>query len=227
MPPPALAGIRLLIFDLDGTLVDSKRDLALSVNAMRECMGLGPLAEDAIASYIGHGVTVLVRRALGEDASEERVQTAQAMFLEYYREHMLDHTRIYPGVRETLEELRDRRLAVLTNKPVRFSREMLERLGLASLFTFIYGGNSFPLKKPDPVGVQALLRDLGVSTRETLIVGDSETDVLTGRNAGIWTCGVTYGFGFETLENTPPDLLLGDLRDLPLLLDGWTGTAGE
>ncbi len=226
MPQPALTAIRLLIFDLDGTLVDSKKDLALSVNAMRDRMGLGPLPDDLIASYVGHGVSVLVHRALEEQATEGDVQRAMGIFLEYYREHMLDHTQTYSGVREALEELCDRRLAVLTNKPVRFSREMLDRLGLAHVFSFIYGGNSFPQKKPDPVGVQTLLRDLGLSAREALIVGDSETDVLTGRNAGIWTCGVTYGFGFDTLENTPPDLLLGDLRDLPLLLDGWTAAAG-
>lgn len=235
MPQPALTAIRLLIFDLDGTLVDSKKDLALSVNAMRDRMGLGPLPDDLIASYVGHGVSVLVRRALhrpgagrapSEEATEEDVQKGLEFFLEHYRVHMLDHTQTYSGVREALEELSDRRLAVLTNKPVRFSREMLERLGLAHIFSFIYGGNSFPQKKPDPVGVQALLRDLGLPAREALIVGDSETDVLTGRNASIWTCGVTYGFGFDTLENTPPDLLLGDLRDLPLLLDGWTAAAG-
>lgn len=220
MSQHALAGIRLLIFDLDGTLVDSKQDLAMSVNAMRERMGLGPLPEEVTASYVGHGVAVLVRRALGEQATEEDVQRALSIFLEYYRLHMLDHTTTYPGVREALEELRDRRLAVLTNKPVNFSREMLERLGIASHFAFIYGGNSFPQKKPDPVGARKLMSDLGASPRETLMVGDSDTDVLTGRNAGVWTCGVTYGFGSRTLENVQPDIVLGDLRDLPLLLNG-------
>jgi phosphoglycolate phosphatase len=126
------------------------------------------------------------------------------IFLDYYREHMLDHTTLYPGVRGGLEQLGDRTLAVLTNKPVRFSREMLERLGLAPLFTAIYGGNSFPQKKPDPVGVEKLMADTGARERQTLMVGDSDTDVLTGRNAGVWTCGVTYGFGAHTLEETPP-----------------------
>jgi phosphoglycolate phosphatase len=222
IPKQTLRNIRLLIFDLDGTLVDSKKDLALSVKVMRERMGLGPLPEDVVASYVGQGVAVLVRRALGEQATGEEVEKATSIFLDYYRLHMLDNTGTYPGVREALEELRGKKLAVLTNKPVNFSREILRRLNLADLFSSVYGGNSFAQKKPDPVGVKKLMSDMGVSAEETLMVGDSDTDVLTGRNAGVWTCGVTYGFGAHTLEDTPPDLILGDLRDLPLLLDGGT-----
>jgi phosphoglycolate phosphatase len=220
IPGQALTEIKLVVFDLDGTLVDSKQDLALSVNAMRERMGLGPLALDLIASYIGHGVTVLVQRALGDLASTENVQNCLAFFLQYYEQHMLDNTRAYPGVPEALEELRHRRLAVLTNKPVRFSRVMLERLALAPYFALVYGGNSFPQKKPDPVGLQKIMDELRVPPRQTLIVGDSDTDVLTGRNANVWTCGVTYGFGAHTLEEVSPDFLLANLRELPRLLNG-------
>ncbi len=220
IPKQALRNIRLLIFDLDGTLVDSKKDLALSVNAMRERMGLGPLPEDIVASYVGQGVAVLVRRALGEQATREGVEKATSIFLDHYRLHMLDNTSTYPGVREALEELRGKKLAVLTNKPVSFSREMLRRLNIGDLFSSVYGGNSFAQKKPDPLGVKKLMSETGVSAEETLMVGDSDTDVLTGRNAGVWTCGVTYGFGAHTFEDTPPDLIVGDLRDLPLLLDG-------
>jgi phosphoglycolate phosphatase len=225
IPDHILAGMQLVVFDLDGTLVDSKVDLALSVNAMRAQMGLGPLPLDLIASYVGHGVTVLVRRALGDQASRENVEKGLAFFLDYYRLHMLDHTSTYPGVREALAELRDRKLAVLTNKPVHFSREMLTRLGIASHFSHIYGGNSFPVKKPDPIGVLKLMGDLKVLPQETIIVGDSDTDVLTGRNAGVWTCGVTYGFGASTLAEVPPDLLLNDLRQLPALLNGRRGSS--
>ncbi len=226
IPKPALDDIKLVIFDLDGTLVDSKEDLALSVNAMRERMGLPAVRHDVIASYVGHGVTTLVRRALGAEASDEKIEKGMIIFLDYYREHMLDHTTLYPGVRGALEQLGGRTLAVLTNKPVRFSREMLERLGLAPLFTAIYGGNSFPQKKPDPMGVERLMADTGARERQTLMVGDSDTDVLTGRNAGVWTCGVTYGFGAHTLEEAPPDFIVGDLRDLPLLLNGGKAVAG-
>lgn len=216
----ALTDVQLLVFDLDGTLVDSKKDLALSVNAMREQMQLEPLPFELIASYVGQGVQTLVRRALGEQASHANVEKGLGFFLEYYHIHMLDNTHTYPGVREALEELRDRRLAVLTNKPVRFSREMLARLGIASCFAYIYGGNSFPQKKPDPIGVNKLMGDLKTPRLQTMMVGDSDTDVLTGRNARVWTCGVTYGFGASTLKDTPPDLLLDDLRELPPLLNG-------
>jgi len=212
--------VRLLVFDLDGTLVDSKQDLALSVNAMRAEMGLAHLPLDLIASYVGHGVTLLVRRSLGAHATSENVEKGLAFFLAYYRDHMLDHTAPYPGVAEALETLGGHKMAVLTNKPVHFSREMLTRLGFAPYFAYIYGGNSFPQKKPDPIGLHKLMEDLQISARETLMVGDSDIEVLTGRNAGVWTCGVTYGFGAHTLQTVPPDLVIGDMRELPPLLDG-------
>ena len=211
--------VRLLVFDLDGTLVDSKQDLALSVNAMRMEMGLDPLPLDLIASYVGHGVTLLVRRSLGSLATSENVERGLAFFLDYYRDHMLDHTGPYPGVTEALEELAGHKMAVLTNKPVNFSREMLTRLGYGSFFAYIYGSNSFPQKKPDPMGLHKLMEDLQTPARQTVMVGDSDTDILTGRNAGVWTCGVTYGFGAHTLAKVSPDLVIDDLRELPPLLD--------
>jgi phosphoglycolate phosphatase len=164
--------VRLLVFDLDGTLVDSKQDLALSVNAMRTEMGLAPLPLDLIASYVGHGVTLLVRRSLGPLATSENVEKGLAFFLNYYRDHMLDHTGPYPGVAEALDKLAGHKMAVLTNKPVNFSREMLTRLGFAPFFAYIYGGNSFPQKKPDPTGLHKLMEDLQVPARQTLT--DSE-----------------------------------------------------
>jgi phosphoglycolate phosphatase len=215
-----LEEIQLLIFDLDGTLVDSELDLALSVNVMLQAMGKKPLSTECIASYIGRGVKVLVSRALGPDAAEDDVERGIELFLDHYRQHMLDHTVPYPGVREALEDLRSRKMAVLTNKPVKFSRMMLAGLGLAQHFAFIYGGNSFENKKPDPVGVLQLMSDVHVPATGTLMIGDSVSDVLAGRNAGVWTCGVIYGFGSPTLQEAPPDLMIGDLRELPLLLNG-------
>ena len=212
--------VRLLVFDLDGTLVDSKLDLALSVNAMRNEMGLAPLALEVIASYVGHGVTLLVRRSLGTHATSEDVEKGLAFFLAYYRDHMLDNTAPYPGVSEALEKLDGHKMAVLTNKPVVFSREMVTRLGFASYFSYVYGGNSFPQKKPDPMGLHKLMEDLQISARETLMVGDSDTDIITGRNAGALTCGVTYGFGAHTLQKVSPDLVIDDMRELPPLLNG-------
>ena len=216
----SLAVVELLVFDLDGTLIDSKQDLALSVNAVRERVGLEPLPYDTVASYVGRGVAMLVRRALGEGATDEAVEQGVAFFLEYYRAHMLDHTVTYPGVREALRALDGRKLAVLTNKPVRFSQSILSGLGIAGYFTHIYGGNSFDHKKPDPIGLVTIMRESAVLPGQTMIVGDSDTDVLTGRNAGVWTCGVTYGLAPETLQTTTPDFMLDDLRELPALLEG-------
>ena len=215
-----LANIQLLIFDLDGTLVDSETDLMQSVNAVRSQMGLGPLPGETISSYVGDGVTTLMERAMGSSASGEDVRKAVTLFLAHYRLHMLDHTVPYTGVRESLERLKDRKLAVLTNKPARFSRDLLAGLGMAGCFSFIYGGDSFARKKPDPEGIIKLMSDTGHSKMQSIMIGDSATDVLTGRNAGVLTCGVTYGIGSHTLETTPPDLLIGDFRDLPGLLKG-------
>jgi phosphoglycolate phosphatase len=220
MPPPTFSQIRLLIFDLDGTLIDTKTDLVLSVNAMREQMGFTRLDTTLVVSYVGQGVTALIRRALGDGASDEEVTRARAIFLDYYRRHLLDNTVLYPGVREALEELRDRTMAVLTNKDVDLSRKILTGLGVSQYFTAIYGDRSFNQRKPDPVGVVKLMQDVGTSARQTMIIGDSDTDVLTGRNAGVWTCGVTYGFGAHTLETVPPDVLLGNLSELADLLKG-------
>ena len=143
----------VLIFDLDGTLVDSKKDLTTSVNHIRNRFDLPVLAEEEIARFIGNGALALIRCALAEKASEINVQAALQMFLSYYKAHMLDSTDLYPGVRETLDRLSDCRLAVLTNKPVHFSCAMLDGLGIYKHFVAVYGGNSFDQKKPDPVGV--------------------------------------------------------------------------
>ncbi len=211
----------LLIFDLDGTLIDSQLDLAHSVNAMREHMGLAPLANETIYSYVGNGAPVLVRRALGAGSSEADVERGLAFFLQYYREHMLDNTVLYPGVRDALDSFRDARIrmAVLTNKPVRFSEAIVAGLGLAGHFLRIYGGNSFEQKKPDPVGVETLLRETGAGRERTMMIGDSAVDVRTARNARVHAVGMTYGFQPLTLESDPPDILLDNMADLvPIVL---------
>jgi phosphoglycolate phosphatase len=202
--------MELIIFDLDGTLIDSKLDLAHAVNAMRTHMGLAPLEHELIYSYVGNGAPVLVRRALGPEMPQEEVDRGLEFFLAYYRDHMLDHTTLYPGVRETLEKLanEDRRLAVLTNKPVRISAAIVDGLGIGGHFFRVYGGNSFPEKKPHPMGVETLLRESGARKDRTLMVGDSAVDIRTARNAGIPCCGVTYGFQPESLEADPPDFLI-------------------
>jgi phosphoglycolate phosphatase len=215
----------LLIFDLDGTLVDSKLDLAQAVNATRSHMGMSPLDNERVYSYVGNGAPVLIRRAMGAQATEPEVQEALEFFLEYYREHYLDYTTLYPGVREALDRLRaaGKRMAVLTNKPVRISRAILEGLGVAGHFFQIYGGNSFDLKKPDPVGVAALIKETGIPADRCLMIGDSSVDIQTARNAGVASCGVTYGFQPETLADPAPDRLVDRLEELADWLLGPNG----
>jgi phosphoglycolate phosphatase len=213
----------LLIFDLDGTLIDSKQDLVQAVNAARARMHLAPLDDETVASYVGNGAPVLIRRAMGPDATEEQCREALEYFYEFYRDHMLDHTTLYPGVREALDELRAARLpmAVLTNKPVRFSRGIIDGLGLTSHFFQVYGGNSFEQKKPHPVGIEALMLEAGTRAAETLMIGDSAVDIQTARNAGVTAVGVTWGLQPESLETSPPDHVISDMRELvPLVIDG-------
>jgi phosphoglycolate phosphatase len=213
------SAVRVLIFDLDGTLIDSKLDLALSINATLEHMGRALLTHEAIYGMVGNGAPVLVRRALGGAVSDEEAASGLAYFLSYYRKHMLDNTVPYPGVREGLALLAHHPMAVLTNKPVNFSRAILDGLDLSRYFRFVYGGNSFEKKKPHPMGVEVLLRDLGVAPREAMIIGDSEVDIQTARNSGIWACGVSYGLGAEGLRAHPPDLTLDSLIELPAYLN--------
>lgn len=215
-----IAGVRVVIFDLDGTLIDSKLDLALSVNAMLVNAGRAEIVHENISALVGNGAPVLVRRALGDGATDAEVDASLAYFLSYYRQHMLDNTVLYPGVLECLQNLEGRSLAVLTNKPVRFSREILDGLGVSRYFQYVYGGNSFEKKKPDPVGVATLLEHFSASPRDAMVVGDSEVDVQTARNAGTWACGVTYGLGSDRLPQCAPDLLLDNLAELPKLLNG-------
>ena len=208
----------VLIFDLDGTLVDSKRDLTTSVNHVRQKFDLPDLTEEEIAGFIGSGALMLVRRVLGPKATESNVQAALQLFLAYYRAHMLDQTALYPGVRETLDRLQDCKLAVLTNKPVHFSCAMLDGLGIYRHFAAVYGGNSFDRKKPDPVGVLQILSDTKGRREKTWMIGDSAVDVLTGRNAGVTTCGVTYGYATSSFKDAPPDFVIDVFPELEKLV---------
>src|SRR6266436_6519636 len=163
MAAPNFSSVRALIFDLDGTLIDSKLDLIRSVNAMLHEMGREQLREDTISGYIGHGAPQLVAQALGNNATEPERQRALKFFLAYYENHKMDSTCAYPGVPEALEHLAAFPMAILTNKPVRISVRILENLGLAKYFRAVYGGNSFETKKPDPLGAHTILREFGAA----------------------------------------------------------------
>ena len=232
MPIPA-ASLRLIVFDLDGTLIDSRKDLCNSVNAMLRHFGKHELPDAVIATYIGDGAGMLVRRALGDPEGDvhddEFVHAAMQFFLDYYREHKLDYTYVYDGVVPALEAIRaacpDAAMAVLTNKPVNPSRDICAHFGLSRFFFQNYGGNSFHTKKPDPHGLETLMREahalqfetytasakeyLGdaIMPQQALMIGDSDVDILTAKNIGAWSVGCTFGLSPHSLAAAQPDAL--------------------
>ncbi len=225
-PIPA-ASLRLLIFDLDGTLIDSGADLCASVNATLHHFGRPPLPQTVISTFIGDGAARLISRSLGEPVDAAFLDSAIAYFLDYYREHKLDNTLRLPRSicrRSTAcgwsRPVHARSMAVLTNKPIGPSLAICEALGLSPYFFRIYGGNSFPTKKPDPEGLHALIREAGVTAQETLMIGDSDVDILTARNAGAWSIGCTFGLSPHTLATVPPDCLVDSPAEWPLALAG-------
>jgi phosphoglycolate phosphatase len=215
-PPP-----RLLVFDLDGTLIDSRIDLCNSVNATLAHFGKPELPEAVISGYIGDGASLLVRRAFGDPEGdthdEEYVTEALTFFLDYYRIHKLDYTYLYPGVLESLEAIRTKHsdilMAVLTNKPVNPSRDICAHFDLSRFFFQNYGGNSFHTKKPDPHGLKSLIAEASlianrtITPAETIMLGDTDIDVLTARNCGARSIGCTFGLKPHSLADAPPDYL--------------------
>jgi phosphoglycolate phosphatase len=228
-PPP-----RLIVFDLDGTLIDSRVDLCNSVNATLAHLGKPILPEAVISGYIGDGASMLVRRAIGDPegdiTDEQYVTQALTFFLDYYRIHKLDYTYVYPGVLEALEAIRATHpqtlMAVLTNKPVHPSRDICDHFGISPFFFQNYGGNSFHSKKPDPHGLESLIAEASIlagrtiTPAETIMVGDTDIDVLTARNCGARSIGCTFGLKPHSLEDAPPDHLAHTPADwLPFLLN--------
>jgi phosphoglycolate phosphatase len=211
-PLPSAGSLRLIAFDLDGTLIDSRADLVAAVNATLTHLGRHPLPDAVIASYIGDGVHMLVRRALGDPEHEGIVTEAVTFFLGYYRIHKLDHTYVYEGALEAMATIASAlpatRLAILTNKPIRPSEEICTALRLAPHCFRIYGGNSFETKKPDPLGLETLMREAGAAPEQTLMIGDSDVDVLTARNAGASVIGCRFGLAPHSLADAPPDCLV-------------------
>jgi phosphoglycolate phosphatase len=222
--PIPVERVKLLVFDLDGTLIDSAQDLCNSVNASLQEFGLGPLPDPKVAAFVGNGAPMLMRRSLAmatgvapEEVDAGLQDKAYAFFLKYYREHKLDFTYAYEGVLDALKALNDlhnapaepaRTMAVLTNKPVRPAQGICEGLGLADYFLHIYGGDSFPVKKPDPMGLRSLMEETGATAEQTVMIGDSKVDVQTARNAGAWCLGCSFGFGPQNLMEVPPDVLV-------------------
>ncbi len=210
--------LRAFLFDLDGTLIDSMLDLATSVNAMLREMGRAELPTKLVATFVGHGAPQLVASALGPDATDEQRHTGLSLFMTNYQQHELEATRPYPGVIEGLDLLSGFPMSVLSNKPTAMSIEILQGLGLAEYFRSISGGDSFEKKKPDPAGALSILRELGVPPAQAAMIGDSEVDVQTARNAGMFSVIVNYGFGVNDRAAYPADLYVDSLKDLVRLV---------
>ncbi|WP_353662811.1 phosphoglycolate phosphatase [Hydrogenimonas sp. SS33] len=211
--------VQAVLFDLDGTLIDSVPDLAAGVNAMLAYYALPPLGEEEVRMMVGNGATVLVTRALQKCGAGERVSLEEALarFMEAYRERMCDRTRCFDGVAETLQSLKERgkRLGIVTNKPYRFVPPILEHLGIESCFGAVLGGDSLPQKKPDPAPLVEGARMLGTEPQKALMVGDSSNDIRAAKAAGMPCVGVCYGYNYgESIEAEAPDATIDRLDKL-------------
>jgi phosphoglycolate phosphatase len=208
--------VELVVFDLDGTLIDSAGDLVAAVNAalQRLAPGVPPVPGERVRTFIGDGAGMLVARTLAAAGVDVSTEAALPVFLDCYSARLLDTTVLYDGVIEALDALHDRTLAVLTNKPGEMSRHILAGLGVEGRFARICGAGDVPARKPDPAGLRWLLAEAGVPPESAVLIGDSAIDVRTGRAAGVHTVGVTYGLDPARLEAVPPDLLINDLREL-------------
>ena len=198
----------LVLFDLDGTLVDSRQDLAQAVNHALAALGQPPLSVDMITSYVGDGISKLLQRSM-KNLSNDELQRGRQAFREYYAEHVADFTRPYDGVPEMLAHFRDKKKALLTNKDQTFTESLLQQLDLGRFFDAVVGGNSGFEVKPDPEALLSILQKLGVLATKALMIGDSSNDILAGKNAGVATCAVTWGYRPEAeLAALQPDLIV-------------------
>jgi phosphoglycolate phosphatase len=188
---------RLIAFDLDGTLIDSRRDLAESANQLIEELGGEPLTEEQIGGMVGEGAGLLVRRALRAAGRGDRPHALER-FLQIYDERLLNHTRLYDGIADVVRQARSRaRLTVLTNKPTRPTERILSALGLRDAFEDVIGGDGPYPRKPEPAGLHAMMAAVSAEAKDTLLVGDSKIDLETAQRAGVRCCLVSYGFGFR------------------------------
>jgi len=206
--------VELMIFDLDGTLVDSGTDLAESVNHALSELGLPVLPKEKIIDYVGDGVRKLIERSLGEKAGSLK-DRALALFLSHYEKHLLDSTVPYPGVPEILEHFASTRKVILTNKTHRFSVRIVESLGLAPYFEGIYGMDSHPYGKPDPRLIRFLLEKHEARPEKTAVIGDGVNDILLAKKGGALSCALLNGLGDRSsLLELEPDYALEDIREL-------------
>ena len=210
----------LIIFDLDGTLIDSSDDIAWAANMTLVYMGYNEMDLDAIKEGIGWGVKTLLQKLMPQEGPE-RIDDARVKFLEYYWDHLTVNTILYPGVRETIDYFKDhdKKMAIVTNKPIKFTEKILNELALKDFFLMVLGGDSLMNRKPDPEPVEKVISTLGVTKGKTVFVGDSKVDGETGKRAGIFTIGVEYGFrGRKELEEAGFDVIISEFPELTRIL---------
>ena len=188
----------LFIFDLDGTLIDSQTDILNSVNHVRKSFNLSPLDIATVRSYIGDGANILVKKIF-PDASDAELKRAFVDFKKYYLEHPVDNTKVYPAITDILDKLKDKKKAILTNKPEAISRKILEELGIAKHFSIVWGGDTGPFKKPDPDPIHKILAQLKVKADEAVLIGDGINDIKAARSAGVKTVALGYGYSDRNL----------------------------
>ncbi len=209
-----MTSFQLFVFDFDGTLVDTKKDIADSVNRTLKELELRTLDRETLYTFIGKGVNHLMTRSL-EGTGYDDLPCAIDVFMRHYEEHLMDQTDLFPNCREILEHFAHKENTILSNKPTHFITQILDALDCRAPFSTIIGGDLMPAKKPDPGGLLHILEQHRMPPEETLMIGDSLVDVATGKRAGVKTCGVTYGHaGRESLESAQPDWIIDDLSEL-------------
>jgi 2-phosphoglycolate phosphatase len=214
-----LKKISLIVYDFDGTLVDTFADIAGSVNLALTEMGLNPLDKKTIRGNIGSGMFNLMTRSLMKSGCND-IETSVLLFQKHYSHHLLDHTNFYPNGKEIVEYFFDKKNAILSNKPISFIEKILKALSFSKPFDSIIGGDSLDVKKPDPKGLLLMMNKFNCLPEKTLMVGDSAIDIETGKHAGVITCGVTYGLGnLDSLTNSNPDYLIDNLSQLKSLFN--------
>ncbi|AKL97518.1 HAD family hydrolase [Endomicrobium proavitum] len=202
-----------LIFDLDGTLVDSQYDLTTAVNLMRKDFGLAPFPVEKVSSYLGSGVNALIAKVLPE--KPDNVNEALRLFTEHYKKHLLDTTKLYDGVKETLEKLKDKKIALLSNKTEIFCREILTRLDIAKYFCEIFGGDSAGVKKPDPKPILDLIKLSNADARKTVMIGDSANDFKAAKSANVDSIAVSYGYlNLEGIKTFSPTYIVNKFDEI-------------
>jgi len=207
--------VDLVMFDLDGTLADTGRDLADAVNFTRAHYKLAMLADPAVLVHVGHGVEHLLRHAIPEESADHFAELLR-IFLERYESHLLDATVLYPAVCETLDYFREKRRAVVSNKMHRLTVAVLRGLGIERCFDIILGGDSAAQKKPHPALLQEALARFRVPPKRALMIGDGSIDIQAGKQAGVLTCGVTYGLVHkEEVIAAKPDFVVHHLSEIP------------